>query len=731
MISLKKLVPVFAVLLLFTGTSLAQLKNLTLNDIFMSDKFKLKTLSVDWLPGEDAYTFTKFDSATNAEQIWIHDIKTGEEKTLLSYAELNSQVSDFSSHVSAYFYSPDKKYILFTGALRARRLKTGGNFYLYDTGTKRLQLVSGVSDPEEQKIIEFSPDGTKISYVKDNNLYVYDIATASTKQLTTDGNENIINGNFDWVYEEEFEIINGYEWSPDSKYIAYWRLDQSKVPIYRITDFMPTYLKIEEQHYPYAGYPNSSVKIGLTDVTNGKTSWVNTGNDSDFYIPRIEWTSDPKSLAVEKLNRLQNHFDILVADRETGDANSILIEDDKDYLEVNNDLTFLKDGKGFIWESERSGNNHLYLFDMQGRQKVELTKGKYDVAALAYVDEVHGKVYYTSSETSPMQRELYVVDLDGKNKKELTKEAGVHNIDFSPLGDYYIDSYSTFTMPPSWRLYLSDGKYVSTLAENEKDQLESYSKGESSFIQAETTDNEKLNAWMIKPANFDTSKKYPVLFYVYGGPGSQTVMDSYGYTNYLWYQYLAEQGYIIFSVDNRGTGARGKDFRQITYKNLGYYESMDQAEAAKYLAKTYAYVDASRIGIWGWSYGGYMTSLTVFKYGDVFKLGVAVAPVTSWKLYDTIYTERYMQTPDLNPKGYEESAPQVYADQLKRKFLVIQGTADDNVHWQNSIQLVDKLENANKQFSLMYYPGKDHGIGGKITRDNLFTHITEYILQNL
>lgn len=713
-------------ILILAFPTLAQ-KKLTLEDIFKTAKFRTNFLSKQWLPAEDAYTTLKYDSLSKSMAIYRYDLRSGKEEKILDYAELDKQIEGFSKNVSAYFLSQDKRYILFTGSLPARRLKTGGNFYLYDLTTKVLKQITNTDEP--QAIIKFSPDSRFISFVRNNNIFVYEISSEKLKQLTFDGSEAILNGIFDWVYEEEFSIIDGYEWSPDGRYIAFWRLDQSNVPVFKLIDYEPTYLKVIDQRYPYAGYPNSTVKIGIVNVQTGEVKYIDFGNE-DIYIPRIKWTENPDILSYQKLNRLQNKLELILYNIKTGEQRLILTEESNTWIDVYDYLTFFKDGRHFLWASERDGWLHFYLYRIDGKLVNQITKGEFEIDQLCYVDEKNRKIYYTSTEVSPLERHLYVIDFKGTNKKRLTSEPGWHNIDFSPSGRFYIDNHSTITKPPKWKLYDNMGKLIRTLVDNPDDILAGYDKGEVTFEIVETSDGVKLNAWMIKPANFDSTKKYPVLFYVYGGPGSQTVRNAY-LGNYLWYQYLAQNGYIIFSVDGRGTGARGKAFRDVVYKNLGYYESKDQAESAIYLVRRYKFVDSSRIGIWGWSYGGYMSSLTLFKFGDVFKLAVAVAPVTTWRLYDTIYTERYMQTPELNPDGYEQSSVLKYVDGLKGKYLVIHGTTDDNVHWQNTIQLVDRLQKAGKQFNIMFYPNKDHSIAGRDTRYHLFTLITNFILENL
>lgn len=495
--------------------------------------------------------------------------------------------------------------------------------------------------------------------------------------------------------------------------------------------------------YPKAGDPNSIVRVGLVDAapapggSNGAGAtvrWLDIGapadSTQDVYIPRIGWTPDPNVLWVQRLNRLQNKLDLIFFDLESGSSRVALTEASDTWVDIRDDLTFLKKSDRFLWSSEKDGYLHLYIYDLQGNQVSQLTQGKWDVDNLAGVDEQRGVVYFTAGISSPRDRDLYSVRLDGTGFRMITRGQGSHSVNFSPDFRTYRDSYSDANTPTRTALHKSDGTLIRVLSDGRIRALDEYRISPKTFFTFTTTDGVELNGWMIKPHDFDPSKKYPVLMSVYGGPGSQTVRNSWGGADYLWYQMLARKGYMIVSVDNRGTGARGKAFRTVTYKNLGKWETNDQVEAAKYLASL-PYVDGSRIGIWGWSYGGYMALMATTVGADVFSAGVSVAPVTNWKFYDSIYTERYMQTPSLNPDGYKDSAPAEHAAKLRGRLLVVHGTSDDNVHWQNTVTMVNELVKAGKQFETAFYPGGMHGIGGGKTRAQLFTKITDFILANL
>lgn len=678
---------------------------------------------IQWIAKGEKYSFIKYDTGSSSTAIFVTDVRTGEEKLFVSGDDLKLGGSAFN--IQNYSWSPDEKYILFTGTLTARSLKTGGAFYIYDVKEKKFFLLA---DSGEQMNANFSPDGNKLAFVRDNNVFVTDIKTGKELQVTSDGSSEILNGHSDWVYEEEFGLINGIKWSPDSKSIAFWRFDQTPVPEIQIAKWDSLHFNFLKYHYPKAGDDNSLIKIGIANAETGKTLWADLGNETDIYIPRIEFTNNPEVLSVQKLNRYQNKLELLFVETSTGKSNIVLTDTDSCWLEIKNDILFLKNKNQFICESTKDGFNHLYLYDYSGKLVNRITKGNWEVDKILGVDESADKVYYSSSEESPLCRNLYSVDMKGENKICLTKETGTHEITFNSGCKYFIDKYSNINTLPKTILCAVNGEKIRGLIKPDMTLFNDYGFYESEFIKFKTSNGTELNASMIKPANFDSTKKYPVLMYCYGGPGSQSVLNRWD--REIWHQLLAQKGYVVFVVDNRGTGGRGKAFRNLVYKNLGSMEAEDQIEGAKYLASL-KYIDAKRIGIWGWSYGGYLSAMTVMKGAEFFKAAVSVAPVTDWRFYDNIYTERYMSLPKDNAAGYTSSAVLNYVDRLGSKFLLVHGTADDNVHFQNSVTLVDKLIKAGKQFETMYYPGKEHSIRGSNTRIHLYKMITNFILNNL
>ncbi len=708
-------------------------KGLTLDDIFNSAKFSGKTVNgVHWLKDGAHYSYYERDTSAKATNIFVYGVREKSGTLLLSTAALKLNPADPPFRFTTYQWAPDEKQILFISAPPEReylsRLTPAGNIFLYDLPSQSFRRLTNVADPQYN--VKLSPDGKFVGFVRNNNIYTIEIASGAEHQLTTDGAEHIINGKFDWVYEEEFEISDGWQWSPDSKHIAFWRLDENRVPEYTLTEWDSLHLQLIPMRYPKAGEPNSIVKIGVVDIQSSSTKWMDLGTNDDMYIPRILWTLDPTVLSIQRMNRGQNVLELLYADISTGTTRTVLRETDDKWVDVTNDLTFLKDDK-FIWPSERDGYRHLYLYKNDGILLNQITKGRWDVESFYGVDEKAGDVYYSSAEVSPLERQIYKIQLDGKNKQRLTTIPGTHSANFSPSRQYFLDTYSNISTPPKIALVRNDGNTLSMIEENTNPALHDVQLGNTTFLTFMTSDGVQLNASIMKPADFDSTKKYPVLVYTYGGPGSQVVLNMWERTSdVLWYSYLGQHGYLIFMVDNRGTGARGKEFKTAGYRNLGKWEVNDQVEGAKYLSSL-QYVDKNRIGIWGWSYGGYLTSMVILNAADYFKTAIAVAPVTSWRYYDNIYTERYMGIPQNNPIGFVESSPITYAAKLKGKFLLIHGTSDDNVHFQNTANFVSALEKSNKQFSVMFYPDKNHGIYGGATRLNLYTLMTNFILENL
>ncbi|MDI6779137.1 MAG: S9 family peptidase [Bacteroidota bacterium] len=713
-------------------------KELTLDDIFNSQKFAQKSVrNVKWLNNGQAFLYLETDTAKKQTDIWKYDVKSGKRSLFVNAGKLVLNDTNKAFRIQNYILSPDEKSILFTGVLPAHAVKSGGNFFLYDVKKNKFKQLTDTD--KEQLNVKFSPDGKKIGFVRDNNIFVLDIETGIEKQLTTDGEKHILNGRFDWVYEEEWSIIDGWQWSPDGKSIAYWQLDERRVPEFTITDYTQTHPPKETMRYPKAGDPNSIVRIGVVSLKTMLTRWMDIGSDDDIYIPRIKWTKQPNHLCIFRVNRLQNKLDLLCANTLTGETRVLSTEESSTWVEIEDaSLNFLSDG-GFIISSEKDGFMHLYRYDRNGKQINQITKGEWEVKRVLGLDEKNEIIYFTANEKSPLERHLYSIKLNGSKLTRISREEGTHNINISPDYSVYLDTYSNKSMLPKINLHTVGGKLIRVVEENKVPAYDEYRLSQKEFFTFKSSDGTEFSGWMMKPVDFsaegrttsggDQLKKYPVLMYVYGGPGSQTVLNEWD-RNILWYTLLTQKGYIIVSVDGRGTGGRGKAFKSITYKNLGKWETTDQIEGAKYLASL-PYVDASRIGIWGWSYGGYMACMSILLGDDVFKTAVSVAPVTDWKFYDTIYTERFMQTPELNPDGYRDGASTTHASKLKGNLLIIHGTADDNVHWQNTIALVSELQKHNKQFQTAFYPGGTHGVAGGIVRLQLYTMITDYILEKL
>lgn len=728
---------------------------LTLEDIHNSRTFSGQFFQGGrWAHEGPVVWYIDQDQESGASHLVSYNLETDERTRLIDGTKLQAADVDRLIRIENYAYSQDgSKVLLYTDSERVWRQNTKGYYYLYDVEQERL---TPISDREKgfQMFAKLNPAGDKVAFVRDRNLFMVDLNTMQETQLTDDGSEGgIINGTFDWVYEEEFGLRDGWQWSPDGRHIAFFKLDETNTRDFAMTDLLGQYPEYEQFRYPKAGEDNSEVKVGVIDVaTQGieflDTNTWNEGGDTHEYIARMGWTPDANGehkVWMFRLDRDQNDLDFLYAGV-NGSVETVLQEQEDTWINVENDkLTFLEDGEHFVWQSEVNGYNHLYLYKNSGELVAPITSGEWDVTAFHGIDEETGTAYFTAAKDSPLERHLYAVSIESGTGEEtsmslpvkISDEAGTHNVNMSGDLGYYIDSYSNSTTPSVVSLRSNDSGAVKVLESNEDliNTLAEYNTPAPEFISVPGGDGTSLNAYVIKPTNFDESKQYPLLMYVYGGPGSQTVRDSWGGSRYLWHAYLAEElGVIVASVDNRGTGARGKEFKSVTYKNLGQREAEDQIAAAKHLGGL-PYIDANRMGIWGWSYGGYMTLMSML-YGDgpnTFKLGVSVAPVTDWRLYDTIYTERYMSTPQKNEEGYRVGAPQTYADRLQdhQRLLIIHGDFDDNVHFQQSVQMVNALQAANKQFDMMMYPGRNHGIFGGSTRLNLFTKATNYIKENL
>ena len=680
------------------------------------------------LKNTNQYTVLNADRQSRSMQIDLYDFATLKKVSTLidtkSHRELSRGIDSYT------FDASEKMILLACNTNQIFRHSFTADYYLYDITNKKLRKLFDFQVQEPT----FSPDGKKIAYAKENNLYVYDLVSATSTPITTDGQKNsIINGITDWVYEEEFAFVKAFDWSADSKKVAYIRFDESQVPEFSMSMFgKELYPMMQTFKYPKAGEKNAVVSLHIYDVNANAVKNINLGKYTDFYIARLKWTNDANTLSAQVLNRHQNNLDLLFIDGNSGAAKVVLNEKDKAYVDVTDNLTFLKDNS-FIWTSEKDGFNHIYLYDKTGKLKNQITKGKWEVTNYYGLDQKTNTVFYQSVENGSINRDVYKISLDGKNKVRLSQFTGTNAATFSPNFQYYINTFSSAAQPTTYTLNDAKfGKQVQVIENNETlaAKLKSYDLPAKEFFVLKTAKGNELNAWMIKPKNFDPAKKYPVFMYQYSGPGSQQVNNEWNSTDDYWFMMLSQQGYIVACVDGRGTGFKGADFKKVTQLQLGKYEVEDQIDAAKVLGN-YTFVDKARIGIFGWSYGGFMASNCIMKGNDVFKMAIAVAPVTNWRFYDSVYTERYMTTPQENASGYDDNSPINHVDKLKGKFLLIHGSGDDNVHVQNSMQMMEALIQANKQFDSQIYPDNNHGIYGGKTRVQLYTKMTNFIKENL
>lgn len=717
-------------LLLFLCCTVFGQQKITIDEIY-NGTFRAEEMDeLQSMKNTNQYTVLNLDYQSRSMTIDLYDFATLKKVTTLidtkSFKELENGIDSYT------FDDSEKQILIACNSNKIFRHSFTADYYLYNLDNK--QLTKLFEDQVQEPT--FSPNGKKIAYSKENNLYVYDIASKQTIAITTDGKKNsIINGITDWVYEEEFAFVRAFDWSKDSKKVAYIRFDETEVPEFSMSVFEKNlYPTIETFKYPKAGEKNSLVSLHLYDVDSKGTKNVNLGTYNDFYIPRIEWTNDANVLSVKILNRHQDNLDLLFVDGTTGATKVVLNEKDKafiDFVDTDN-LTFLKDNS-FIWTSEKDGFNHIYVYDKTGKLRKQVTKGNWEVTSYYGFDEKTNTVFYQSTENGSINRDVYRISLDGKNKLRLSKNTGTNAATFSPNFQYYINTFSSANQPTTYTLNEAKlGKQVQSIEDNQAlaSRLKNYNLPSKEFFVMKTAKGNELNTWIMKPKDFDPSKKYPVFMYQYSGPGSQQVNNEWNSYDDYWFMMLTQQGYIVACVDGRGTGFKGADFKKVTQKELGKYEVEDQIDAAKEIGN-YAFVDKTRIGIFGWSYGGFMSSNCILKGNDVFKMAIAVAPVTNWRFYDSVYTERYMQTPQENPSGYDENSPINHVNKLKGKYLLIHGSGDDNVHVQNTMQMMEALIQANKQFDSQIYPDKNHGIYGGKTRIQLYTKMTNFIKENL
>lgn len=677
----------------------------------------------------DGISYTTLDRSGN---IYKYSYETGKLiDTIFKAADAGINPEEYE------FNTDENKILLQTNYRHIYRRSFTAEYFVYNIQTKK---IIPISDNGKQQIASFSPDSKKVAFIRKNNIYIKNLETGKETQITFDGEHNkIINGIPDWVYEEEFEFNKAYEWLPDGKKLAYIKFNESKVHMFGMTMFAgkkpeliknKLYPECRKFKYPKAGEDNSVVSVHIYNIETGKTITADIGEETDIYIPRIRSTKNVNKLAIFRLNRLQNNFELLFAHTETGKTKVVYSETNKYYIDETDfdKLQFLDDGKYFVTVSEKDGWRHLYLHNMNGKQITQLTSGNNEVTDFYGYDKNKKLFYYQAVDGSPINKAVFSVNLKGKIKK-LSEQTGTNKAEFSNNFNYFINYFSNSETPNYVTLHNSKGKLIRVLRENNriKKLAEEYGGVNKKFLTFKTSQDIELNVWMIKPPDFDTTKKYPVIITQYSGPGSQQVLNRW---NFGWDNLLAQNGAIVVCVDPRGTGARGEEFRKLTYLQLGKYETIDLLETAKWLQKQ-DYVNPEKIGIWGWSYGGFMTSLCMTKGADYFSTGIAVAPVTNWRYYDNIYTERFMRTPQENPEGYDDNSPINFADKLKGYFLLIHGLGDDNVHFQNSAEFSEALVQANKQFSEFFYTNRNHSIYGGNTRYHLYTMMLNFWKKHL
>ena len=732
----KSLLLAIVFLAFVSPVSKAQNKLLSIDDIFDPVKrvnFNGSTPTVRWLTDGNHYLLTNESSRRDVPRLQKVDAATGESvpffdaaKMQAAFASLPGITADNARQLANrgnYNLNPAETAVL---------INWSNDLFYYEFGSDR--AIRLTSNPEEEIGEEFSRDGRMISFVRDNNLYVEDLGMQRRERaLTRDGSAKILNGRLDWVYQEELYgrgNFGAYWWSPDSTTIAFLRFDETPVPQFTVVDNIPYNPNIEVTPYPKAGDPNPLVTLGVVNAAGGDIHWVDTFKyqPADLLISRVGWTPDSKKVVYQAQNREQTFLDVNFADPRDGKSTNIIHETSKAWVAINENPIWLKDGS-FIWASERDGWEHLYHYSADGKLLRRITDGKWEITSIQGVDEEKGFIYFTSTEHSHIAPQAYRVKLDGSGLTRLTMTEGSHRVDLSPANNYFIDVWSDVNTPSQVRLYDATGKLVRVVAENKVDALKQYKLGTAELLQVKTRDGFVMEAMMIKPPDFDARKKYPVMSFTYSGPHAPQVKNAWGSQTYMWHQLLAQKGYIIWICDNRTASGKGVESTWPVYKNFGELELRDLEDGLTWL-KSQPYVDGSRIGMWGWSYGGFMTSYAL-THSQSFKIGIAGGTVADWRDYDSIYTERYMQTPQDNPEGYKKSSPVNAAKNLHGKLLLIHGAIDDNVHTQNTMQFVYELQKAGKQFQLMLYPKSRHGVTDPLLLKHLRQMMTDFIVANL
>ena len=717
---------------------------LTIQRIYGTREFRAQAFGpARWLGDGSAYTTLEDAGSERGQNLVRYDSERGAREVLIAARQFIPQGDSLPLQVEDYAWSPDTRALLiFTNTRPVWRLNTRGDYWVLERGTGKLRRLGGPeAKPSTLMFAKFSPDGREVAYVRENNLYVEDLATGTVTALTTDGSRTLINGTFDWVYEEELMnyYADGWRWSPDGRSIAYWQLNADQVKDFNLVNNTDSlYSRVTPVQYPKAGEANSAARVGIVRVSGGPTRWLEIeGDPRNHYIARMDWAASSGEVMLQRLNRLQNTNQVMLGDARTGKVRTVLTERDSTWVELVDNITWLDGGKSFTWLSERDGWNHAYVVSRDGKSVRLVTRGAFDVVKVLGADEKGGWLYYLASPDQPAQRYLFRSRLNGKGSPERLSprgESGTHAYDHAPSFRYALETYSSFGTPSMVRLVrLPRHEVIRTLTDNAglQSRLAMLRKGPVEFFRVVTDDGAKLPAYLMKPADFDSTRKYPLLFHVYGGPGSSTVNDAWG-SGYLWHLMLTQRGYLVASVDNRGTSAPlGRSWRKSVYGQLGVIETRDQAAAARSLAQR-PYVDPARMGIWGWSYGGFMSLNVLFQHPDLYRTGIAVSPVTHWALYDNVYTERFNGLPAENKAGYDRGSPLTYVNGLRGNLLLIHGSGDDNVHFQNSEMLINALVTANKPFTMMEYPNRTHCIcQGKNTQAHLFDLISRYLDQNL
>ena len=712
----------------------AELQRLFDSDEFVPERFG----PARWIEDGAAYTTVERDST--GASIVRYQTATGARTVLVSAARLTPKGADQGLDIANYVWSPDaRRVLIFTNTARVWRDETRGDYWVLDRTTGALRQLAAGAPPSTLMFAKFSPDGTRVAYVQQGDLYVENVADGSRARLTSDGSTTRVNGTTDWVYEEEFGLRDAFRWSPDGTRIAYWQFDMTGVRDFLlINDTDSLYSFTIPVQYPKAGTTNSAVRAAVVNASGGEPVWLQLpGDPRDDYLPRMEWAGD-RELVLQRMNRLQNTNRVMLADAGTGAVRDVLVERDSAWLDVVEDLTWLDRGKRFLWVSERDGWQHLYSVSRDGREVRLLTPGDYDVIRVLRVDERGGWIYFDASPDNAAQHYLYRVRLAGGPAQRVTPAAGegTNSYNISPDARWALHTVSGVDSPPRMALVrLPKHELVRPLVAN--DSLRRAAAGliasPTEFFRLDIGGGVVLDGWLMRPRDFDPAKQYPILMEVYTEPAGQTVVDRWGGAEVLWYHLLADQGYLIASVDNRGTPApRGRDWRKVVYQQIGTLSSREQAEAVRALIRTRPYIDGSRVGVWGWSGGGTATLNALFRYPDVYAVGMAVAPVPDERLYDTVYQERYMGLPEQNAEAYEQCSAITHAGGLKGDLLVVHGSGDDNVHYQGTERLVNRLVELGKPFDVMVYPNRTHGISeGKGTTLHLYSLLTRYLLDHL